>query len=110
MIPLEEARDFVLGKVQVLGFEQVGLLSARGQVTAEAITSSENVPPFDNTAVDGYAVLAADTQGATENSPVVLTVLESIAAGNSPKEILQSGECSKIMTGAPIPIDRKSVV
>ena len=110
MIPLEEARDFVLGKVQVLGFEQVGLLSARGQVTAEAITSSENVPPFDNTAVDGYAVLAANTQGATENSPVVLTVLESIAAGNSPKEILQSGECSKIMTGAPIPIGADAVV
>ena len=110
MIPLEEAQNYVLETVQRLDIERVSLLKARDRVTAESITSPESIPPFDNTAVDGYAVIAADTQGATINSPVSLTVLESIAAGTAPEQSIKTTECSKIMTGAPIPEGADAVV
>jgi len=110
MIPLEEAQNYVLETVQRLGTERVGLLNARDRVASEPIISSESIPPFDNTAVDGYAVIAADTQGASNNSPVTLTVLESIAAGTAPEKSIKAGACSKIMTGAPIPDGANAVV
>ncbi|MEG3586967.1 MAG: gephyrin-like molybdotransferase Glp [Actinomycetota bacterium] len=110
MIPLEEAQNYVLETVQRLGTERIGLLKARDRVASEPITSSESIPPFDNTAVDGYAVIAADTQGASNNSPATLTVLESIAAGTAPEKSIKEGECSKIMTGAPIPDGANAVV
>ena len=72
--------------------------------------SNESIPPFDNTAVDGYAVKAIDTKGVTEETPTSLTVLETIAAGKPPTFTIQLGECSKIMTGAPIPDGADAVV
>ena len=66
--------------INVLGHENVDLLEGRNRVIAKAVTSTENMPPFDNTGVDGYAVKAADTEGATESEPVFLKVLETIAA------------------------------
>ena len=110
MIPLEEAQNFVLGEVQPLNAEALKIVDSRGRVTVESITSSESVPPFDNTAVDGFAVLASDTHGATEESPVYLAVLESIAAGSAPTAQIESGKCSKIMTGAPMPTGADAVV
>ena len=110
MIPLEEAQNFVLGEVQPLSAKALKIVDSRGRVTAESVTSSESVPPFDNTAVDGFAVLASDTHGATEESPVYLAVLESIAAGSAPTAQIESGKCSKIMTGAPMPIGADAVV
>jgi molybdenum cofactor synthesis domain-containing protein len=110
MIPLEEAQNYVIETVQRLGIESVSLLKARNRVTAESITSSESIPPFDNTAVDGYAVIAADTQWASTSAPVSLTVLESIAAGTAPQQSVKAKKCSKIMTGAPIPEGADAVV
>ena len=68
MIPLGEAQDYVLERASRLPEETVDITSAREQVTAEAVISGELVPPFDNTAVDGYAVKAADTDGASESN------------------------------------------
>ena len=110
MIPLQEASSYVLETVQRLDSERVDLLKSRGRVTAESIISNESVPPFDNTAVDGYAVIAADTHEASDESPIALIVLESIAAGSSTSQTIRRGECSKIMTGAPIPKGADAVV
>ena len=70
---------------------------------AEAVTSPEDVPPFANTAMDGYAVRAADTTGASEASPVVLPVVAEVAAGHPADRALQPGEAMRIFTGAPMP-------
>ena len=84
MIPLEEAQNYVLERVFQLSEEKLDISSAYSRVTAEVVTSKELVPPFDNTAVDGYAVKAADTDGATETNEVTLEVVGSIPAGVQP--------------------------
>ena len=80
MIPLSEAQSYVIGKCAPLGVDDVAIADALGLVTAEPIVSGEFVPPFDNTAVDGFAVIAADTAAA----PTALRITGSIAAGEAP--------------------------
>tara|TARA_Y100001970_G_scaffold135391_2_gene166707 strand:+ start:887 stop:2065 length:1179 start_codon:yes stop_codon:yes gene_type:complete len=96
--------------IKTLESENVHLLQGRNKVITEPIMSNESIPPFDNTAVDGYAVRAIDTKGASQETPISLRVLETIAAGKPPTFNIQSGECSKIMTGAPIPDGADAVV
>lgn len=110
MIPLEDAQSHVMDSIKTLKSENVHLLQGRNRVITEPIMSNESIPPFDNTAVDGYAVKAIDTKGATQETPTSLTVLETIAAGKPPTCTIQTGECSKIMTGAPIPDGADAVV
>ena len=110
MIPLDEAQDYVLERISQLPEEVVGITSARERVTAEAVTSGELVPPFDNTAVDGYALKAADTDGATESNEVTLEVIGTIPAGTQPDFEIKSGQSAKIMTGAPLPEGADAVV
>lgn len=99
MIPITEAQQFVLDGCEALAASPVPSPEALGLVTAEAIRSEELVPPFDNTAVDGYAVQAGDTT----NAPVTLTVIGAIAAGEAPALTLGAGQAVRIMTGAPLP-------
>lgn len=99
MIPLSEAQEFVLDGCDPLPASAVASNQALGLVTAEPIRSNELVPPFDNTAVDGYAVQAADTARA----PVTLKVIGAIAAGEAPTMTLGAGQAVRIMTGAPLP-------
>ena len=75
-------------------------------MTAEPIICNENVPPFNNTAVDGYAVVAADTNGA----PVTLRVAGAIAAGEAPSTAVEPGTAIRIMTGAPLPDGADAIV
>ena len=110
MIPLEDAQSHVMESMKILESEDVHLLQGRNRIITESILSNESIPPFDNTAVDGYAVRAVDTNGATQEAPISLTVLETIAAGKPPTSAIQDGECSKIMTGAPIPDGSDAVV
>ncbi len=110
MIPLEDAQSHVMESIKTLESENVHLLQGRNKVITEPIMSNESIPPFDNTAVDGYAVRAIDTKGASQETPISLRVLETIAAGKPPTFNIQSGECSKIMTGAPIPDGADAVV
>ncbi len=110
MISLEDAQSHVMKSMETLASENVHLLQGRNRVITEPIMSNESIPPFDNTAVDGYAVKAIDTKGAAQEAPISLTVLETIAAGKPPTFTIQSGECSKIMTGAPIPDGADAVV
>jgi molybdopterin molybdotransferase len=103
LIPLEEAQAHVLARVDPLPPVATRTVAAVGCVLGEAVTSSEAVPPFANTAMDGYAVRAADTEGATEAEPVVLPVVAEVAAGHPADRALQPGEAMRIFTGAPIP-------
>jgi molybdenum cofactor synthesis domain-containing protein len=99
MVSLEEARSFVLGLASRLDPVEVALADALGLVTAAEVRSPEAVPPFANTAVDGYAVRASDTAGA----PVELRVVGMLPAGAAPTQPVGEGEAIRIMTGAPIP-------
>ena len=110
MISVEEAREAVLSRIQRLPAEQVDLLDTFGRVLAEDIVSDIDVSPFDNSAMDGYAVRAADVAGASEQSPVVLKVVDHIAAGAFPEIEVTEGQTSRIMTGAPTPVGADSVV
>ncbi len=106
MIPLAEAQQYVLSKCTPLGAQDMPSFDALGLITAEPIESTEHIPPFDNTAVDGYAVIAADTTDA----PVTLTVAGSIAAGEGPDVEVTPGTAVRIMTGAPMPPGADAVV
>jgi molybdopterin molybdotransferase len=106
VIPLDEAREIVLGGCTRLPAVRVPIDEALGLTTSEPIVSAEAVPPFANTAMDGFAVRAADTAGA----PVALTVVGTIAAGAPPDIPVGEGEAVRIMTGAPIPPGADAVV
>ena len=102
MTPLEDAQEFVLGQCPPKAPVQVDRRDAAGLVLAAPVVSGEIVPPFDNTAVDGYAVRAADVASASD-SAVDLVVAGEIAAGAAPDRPLGEGEAIRIMTGAPLP-------
>ncbi|MGE5578870.1 MAG: gephyrin-like molybdotransferase Glp [Bacillota bacterium] len=90
--------------------EEVDLLSALGRVLAEDVVSPEDVPPYPRSTVDGYAVRAADTFGATEALPGLLTLLEDIPMGSLPSSALSPGQCSRIPTGGVLPPGADSCV
>jgi molybdopterin molybdotransferase len=106
LISLADAQAHVLERVEPLAPLRVWTVAAVGCVLAEAVTSPEAVPPFANTAMDGYAVRAADTVGA----PVELPVVAEVAAGHPATVPLGPGEAMRIFTGAPIPEGADAVV
>ena len=110
MISVEEARARILSFVARLEPERVPVLDALGQALAEDIVAGFDIPPLDNTAMDGYAVRAADTAGASEANPRTLTVTADLAAGYVLESELGEGEAVRIMTGAPIPPGADAIV
>ncbi|MGB7877920.1 MAG: hypothetical protein WBL31_04095, partial [Ilumatobacteraceae bacterium] len=106
MTPLEDAQAFVLESCPPLVPIEVDRTAALGSVLADAVVAAEVVPPFDNTAVDGYAVRAADVVDA----PVELVVVDEIAAGAAPTRPVGPGEAIRIMTGAPVPEGADAIV
>ena len=110
MIPLEEARSRILTTVPRLPAVFVPLGDALGLVSAEPLAATEPIPPFANTGVDGFAVRAADTAGATAESPVRLRIVDTIPAGRAPSVPVGPGEAIRIMTGAPVPDGADAVV
>lgn len=102
MISADQALRTVLDSVERIGVERVALVDAVGRVLAGDIHSSRDIPGFDNSAMDGYAVRAADVRGAGERSPVRLRVLETVAAGRMPTVRVGPGDAVRTMTGAPI--------
>src|SRR5438128_4985618 len=90
--------------------ERVPLASAGWRVAAEDVVSSIDVPPFERSAMDGYAVIAADTVAASEHSPVTLRIVEQIYTGRAPSRAIASGSCAEIATGAPLPKGADAVV
>ena len=110
MIPLEEARNRILATVPRLPAVSVALGEALGLVTVEDLAATEPIPPFPNTGVDGYAVRAADTAGATPEAPVRLRVVAELPAGKAPTVPVGPGEAIRIMTGAPAPDGADAIV
>ena len=110
MLSVEEALERILAHFHVLESEERPLLDALGQVLAEDATARHDIPPLDNSAMDGYAIQAASVAGASEISPVTLKVVGAIAAGQLPSDIVEPGTTVRIMTGAPIPPGADSVV
>ena len=110
MLSVKEARQQMLNTIPVLPTENREILSCASYVLAEALHAEENIPPFDNSAMDGYAVRAADVQNASEAKPAVLSVVETIAAGYAPTQQVAAGQASRIMTGAMMPEGADAVV
>lgn len=110
MISVEEAQQQVLSRISVLEPERVGLLGSLGRVLAEDVVSDIDVSPFDNSAMDGYAVRHADVRDASEDGPAILQVVDHIPAGMQPEIAINPGQAARIMTGAPIPMGADSVV
>ncbi|HLH46359.1 MAG TPA: gephyrin-like molybdotransferase Glp [Acidimicrobiales bacterium] len=109
MIPLEDARARVLADCPPLRAAEVPLAEALGLVLAEDVDSGEAVPPFASSAMDGYAVLAADVAGASHEAPARLRIVGTLAAGAAPTTPVRPGEAVRIMTGAPFPPGADSV-
>jgi len=110
MISVEEALDKVLSYIEILEPERKPILDCLGQVLAEDVYSDIDVPPLDNAAMDGYALRAEDTRGASESSPVYLSVVGEVAAGSMPTREVKPGTAIRIMTGAPLPEGADAVV
>lgn len=100
----------VLQGVSVLPAEQVGLADALGRVLAEPMVARDNLPPFTNSAMDGYALVAADLEGVSGDNPAVLQVIGDIAAGAAPEIQVTRGTAVRIMTGAPMPAGADAVI
>jgi len=109
-ISVDEARNYILGRIEPVPAEEVELLDALDRVLAEDVVAGIDVPPFSNSAMDGYAVRAGDTAGASSDAPVVLRVIEEVAAGAAPTTEVGPGTAARIMTGAPMPRGADAVV
>lgn len=109
LVPLEEARHHVLSRVRPLEARRVRLEQALGLVLAADVVAGATVPPFDNTAMDGVAVRAVDTAGASPAVPVRLRLIGTVHAGAAGPAV-GPGEAVRIMTGAPLPAGADAVV
>jgi molybdopterin molybdotransferase len=100
----------MLDGVRPLPVEELPLSAALGLVLAEPVIARHTLPPWDNSAMDGFAVRAADVAGASPEAPVRLSVVGESAAGRRPTASVDSGTCLRILTGAPLPAGADSVV
>ncbi len=103
MIPLDAAREFVLGSCRVLPPRSVPLDDALGCVAASSVVATEPVPPFANSSMDGYALRSVDLVRASPGDPVRLDVVGTILAGSPDEPSVATGQAVRIMTGAPLP-------
>ena len=110
MIKVEEALEKILSYVTVLETEEKPVLECLGQVLGEDVHSTIQVPPLDNSAMDGYAVQWESIRQASQSVPQVLRVIGEVAAGRLPSVVLEPGAAVRIMTGAPVPLGTDTVV
>jgi molybdopterin molybdotransferase len=111
LLSVEEARDAVFAAIAgPTPAETAWLAEARGRVAAEPVTSPIALPPWDNSAMDGYAIRAADVAAATEETPTALEVIGEVRAGQAPDAAVRRGSAVRIATGAPVPAGTDAVV
>jgi len=104
MLSVKEAQEKILNLTVNINMKKVPILDSLGLILAEDVISEDDIPSFDNSAMDGYAAKAEDTLGAVKDYPVELNLSEEeLSAGKVPEESLKSGFAIPIMTGAPIP-------
>jgi molybdopterin molybdotransferase len=109
-LTVQQALTAVLAGVAVLPAEQVPLLDALGRVLAQDVVARESLPPFANSSMDGYALLAADLANASPDTPATLRVIGDVAAGAVLDVAVERGTAVRIMTGAPLPLGADAVV
>lgn len=110
MISVDAAMNLVLENLKPLGIERVGLLEGLGRVLAERLIAPSDIPIWDNSAMDGYAIRSQDSKGASESGKISLEVIEEIPAGGFPNKRIGSGQASRILTGAPLPEGADAVI
>jgi molybdopterin molybdotransferase len=109
-LSVDEALDYILNHIQPLDSQPIPITQALDRVLAADVVSSVDVPPFVNSAMDGYAVRAADVAGAAPKAPAGLRVTGEVPAGRLPDRPLSPGCAMRIMTGAPMPLGSDAVV
>ena len=109
-LTVSAALERVLAMVRPLPMEKVPLTAALGRVLARPVRARESLPPFANSAMDGYAVRADDVTGARREQPATLAVAGDIAAGDAPAFVITPGTAARIMTGAPLPDGADAVI
>lgn len=110
LLSVEQARERILSHFEPVTTETLSLAGCSQRVLAQDIVASNDLPPFDNSSMDGFAVRAADVIDATSDSPRSLRVVADIPAGSHPTISLAEGEAARIMTGAPVPAGADAVV
>jgi molybdopterin molybdotransferase len=110
LMPVKKAQNIINSSLKKVGVEEISLEDAYKRVLAEEVTSLLNSPPFERSAMDGYAIRAEDTFGFSETNPAKLRIIDSIGAGQVSNAVVESGNAVKIATGAPIPEGANAVV
>jgi molybdopterin molybdotransferase len=110
MISVDDALDTILQRFEPLEPEMVDVLQGLGRTLAEDTFSDVDIPPFDNSAMDGYAIRAVDTRDATRENAARLRVVANLAAGHTTDAVVEPGTAIRIMTGAPLPQGADTVV
>jgi molybdopterin molybdochelatase len=110
LVTLEQAVEVLLKFATPLGVEKVDIASAYGRVLAVDVAAPVDVPPFDRSTVDGYAVVAESTYGASELTPAELKIVCRVEAGEWPRAEVRPGEACEVATGAPLPRGANAVV
>ena len=110
LMNVDTAIDQILQAIRPNETETVSIMDALGRVLAEDLIGDTNLPPFANSGMDGYAIRASDSQGASQDKPVQLRVTQDIPAGTAPDKAIAAGEAARIMTGAPVPEGADAVI
>jgi molybdenum cofactor synthesis domain-containing protein len=110
LLSLEEALARILDGVEPLPIERVSVAEALGRVLAEPVDAAVTLPPWDNSAMDGFAVRSADVGGASASSPVRLQVIGEVAAGHAPTMRVEPGTAVRVLTGGMVPDGADTVV
>lgn len=110
LMDLDEVKKIIDSLSMERKIERINLSDAYQRVLAEDVHALIDLPPFNRASMDGYAVQAQDTFGASEDNPIILNLIEKIRAGDSPSKEVQKGTCSEVGTGAPLPAGADAVV
>jgi molybdopterin molybdotransferase len=110
LLSVDEARERILSAIRPVATTHISLDRVAGRVLAENIAAESDLPPFDNSSMDGFALRAADTSPAAPASPLTLRVVADVRAGSTPTRFLTPGEAARIMTGAPLPPGADAVI
>jgi molybdopterin molybdotransferase len=110
LLSVEAARDAVLAVAEPVSTERVAAADSLGRITAETVVAQVSLPPWPNSAMDGYAIRAADTDSALDDAPIELRVIGDVAAGAAPAITVEAGTAARIATGARLPDGADAVV
>ncbi|MBE0699217.1 MAG: molybdopterin molybdotransferase MoeA [Anaerolineaceae bacterium] len=109
-LTVEEAQARIINNLRSVSDEIVPLSHCAGRILAEDVSAGDDLPPFANSSMDGFAVIASDVAAATPKSPIILEIAAEIPAGAAPTITLRSGQAARIMTGAMVPAGANAII